>query len=491
MKIAFASSEVFPFAKTGGLGDVAGALPKALTDLGCEVKVFLPKYSSIDNNKYELSYCWSIGEIPIRINGNTFSTNVYITNLSGSQVEIYFIDCPAYFDRPEIYTNDSDEDERFILFSKAILESLQRLKWKPDVIHCNDWQTGLIPLYVKDNYNWDRFFDSVATVMTIHNIGYQGRFPKEVIYKAEIRRDLFYENSPIELWESVSFLKTGLMFADKINTVSETYANEILTPELGCGLEGVLQRRKDDFSGIVNGVDYEIWNPEKDHLIPHHFNKDDLFGKDKNKRHLLEQIRFPYHAEMPLIGIVSRLVSQKGFDLIQQAFPELIKLDAQWAILGAGDEPYEDFFQNMAYAYPDKVFTYIGYNNEMSHLIEAASDIFLMPSQYEPCGLNQIYSLRYGSIPVVRKTGGLADTVQDWHDRLYDGHKDGTGFSFNDYTVDTLITTLTRAVHTFDDKITWRKIVYNAMSTDYSWEVSAKKYLELYNQAIIKRSMDI
>lgn len=487
MKIAFATSEAFPYAKTGGLGDVAGALPKALAQIGCDVKVFLPKYASIDNTKFDLSYCWPIGEMPIRVYGKTHNVNVFTANLPGSDVPVYFIDSPEYYNRPEIYTNDEDEDERFILFSKAVLEALQRLKWQPDVINCSDWQTGLIPLYIKDNYSWDRFFDPVATVLTIHNIGYQGRFPQETLYKAEIRPELFYENSPVEIWNSLSFLKTGLMYADMINTVSETYAQEILSSTYGAGLEGVLHYRISDFFGIINGVDYNVWNPESDKHIPYHYTKESLHRKIENKKYLLNAIRMPFYPEKPLIGIISRLVKQKGFDLIQSAFNQLIKLDAQWVILGSGEDQYEDFFRAAAYSHPDRIYSYIGYNNELSHLIEAASDIFLMPSAYEPCGLNQIYSLRYGSVPVVRRTGGLADTVSDWHDLLYNGSEAGTGFSFNDYTPDALYSTLYRAVKTFDDKTIWARIMFNGMSQDFSWEVSAKKYLELYQKAVKKR----
>ncbi len=487
MKIAFASAEVFPYAKTGGLGDVVGALPKALLPLGCETKVFLPKYSIIDHSKYELDYDWSIGEMGIRVNGNVFTVNVYVSTLQDSSVQVYFIDCPHFFHRHNIYTNDPDEDERFILFSKAVIESLQRLRWKPDVIHCNDWQTGLIPLYIKDNYNWDRFFDNTATVMTIHNIAYQGRFPKQTIYKAEIRPELFYENSPIEVWGAVSFLKAGLMYADAINTVSNTYAREITTSDHGAGLEGVLRHRINDFYGILNGVDYDVWNPETDKHIPFHYNAENLEGKKRNKKFLMDAVKLPFREDVPLIGIVSRLVYLKGFDLIASAAHELIKYKAHWVILGSGEDRFEDLFRSLSYAYPDRVYTYLGFNNELAHLIEAGADIFLMPSQFEPCGLNQIYSLKYGTVPIVRKTGGLADTVQDWNEELYHGRSTGTGFSFYDYTPYALTSTVQRALNTFKDKQTWNIIMKNGMMMDYSWNVSAKKYIELYKKAIYNR----
>lgn len=487
MKIAFASSEAFPFAKTGGLGDVVGALPIALRNLGHEVKVFLPRYALIDHNKYDLNYSWAIDEMPIRVNGKTHSVRVFFTNLPNSDVEIYFIDCPHFFNRPSIYTNDIDEDERFILFSKAVLESLQRLQWQADVINCNDWQTGLIPLYIKDNYSWDRFFEKAATVITIHNIGYQGRFSKETLYKAEVREELWYPNSPVETWNEFNFLKTGLMFADAINTVSPTYAKETMTYEGSYGLDGTLHFRKKDYFGILNGVDYSIWNPANDHHIPFHYSINDLDGKYKNKKFLLEHVHLPVQKSVPLIGIVSRLTSQKGFDLIANSINELMSIDAQWVILGSGEDNYEDLFRSLHYSFLGKVYTYIGFNNELAHLIEAAADIFLMPSRYEPCGLNQIYSLKYGTVPVVRKTGGLADTVFDWDEYLYQGKSTGNGFSFNDYNSFALTSTLKRAVQTYHNKDVWNQIIKNGMNKDFSWEVSALEYIKLYEHAIKNR----
>ncbi len=487
MKIVFASSEAFPFAKTGGLGDVVGALPIALRNLGHEVKVFLPRYALVDHNKYDLNYSWAIDEMPIRVNGKTHSVRVFFTNLPNSDVEIYFIDCPHFFNRPSIYTNDIDEDERFILFSKAVLESLQRLQWQADVINCNDWQTGLIPLYIKDNYSWDRFFEKTATVITIHNIGYQGRFSKETLYKAEVRDELWYPNSPVETWNEFNFLKTGLMFADAINTVSPTYAKETMTYEGSYGLDGTLHFRKKDYFGILNGVDYSIWNPANDHHIPFHYSVNDLDGKYKNKKFLLEHVHLPVRENVPLIGIVSRLTSQKGFDLIANSINELMSIDAQWIILGSGEDHYEDLFRSLHYSFPGKVYTYIGFNNELAHLIEAAADIFLMPSRYEPCGLNQIYSLKYGTVPVVRKTGGLADTVFDWDEYLYQGKSTGNGFSFNDYNSFALTSTLKRAVQTYHNRDVWNQIIKNGMNKDFSWEVSALEYIKLYEHAIKNR----
>ena len=487
MKIAFITTECVPFAKIGGLADVAGSLPKSLEKQGCEIKIFLPKYFSIDESKHGLRYNWNIGEMPIRVNGKVRSVHLHQAKLPNSNVEVNFIDCPHYFGRGRIYTNDHDEDERFILFSKGVIEALQRFAWAPDIIHCNDWQTGLIPLYIKDNYNWDRIFDKTATVFTIHNIGYQGRFSKSTLEAAEIRGELYYPNGPVEFEDSVSFLKTGLVFADLINTVSNKYSHEILTAEYGAGLHNLLRERKTDVYGILNGVDYEEWNPETDKFLPYKFSAKDLSGKTKNKKFLLEHFNIPYDENIPLIGVISRLVIQKGFDIFAGAIDDLINLNAQWIVLGSGEYEYESFFGELPKYYPSKFGTYIGFNDELSHLIEAAADILLMPSRYEPCGLNQIYALKYGTVPVVRKTGGLADTVKDWDEESHYGFDHGNGFSFYDYTSYALSSSVERAVNVFNNKNIWKKIQQNGLKLDFSWKRSAEKYMELYKLAMEKR----
>ncbi len=483
MKIAFAASEVFPYAKTGGLADVAGALPIELSKLGHEVKVFMPKYNTFGEIEHGLHYQWDIGEIPIRVADVVCSVHVHTAILPASKVQIYFVDCPHYFHRFRVYTNDVDEDERFILFSKGVIEILQRLQWAPDIIHCNDWQTGLLPLLLKENYSWDRMFDNTATVFTIHNVAYQGRFPKSAFHKSEIRE---IHSRPGEIGEyegGVNFMKTAILTSDVINTVSNTYANELLTPIYGEGMQNFLALRRNDFYGIINGIDYAVWNPETDFILPHHFSIQDLSGKLLNKKFLVEHLNFSIDESIPLIGIVSRLVAQKGFDLIGQVLSELMHLDAQWLILGSGEQRYEEMFRNISFEHPDKVYFYRGYNNELSHLIEAACDIFLMPSKFEPCGLNQIYSLRYGTVPVVRKTGGLADTVQDWNEFLAHGLDTGTGYTFNDYDGLALLHSVQRAIHDFHLKDIWKKIQTNGMRKDFSWNKSAEKYLDLYKKA--------
>lgn len=482
MKIAFAASEVFPYAKTGGLADVAGALPIELSKLGHEVKVFMPKYNTFGEIEHGLHYQWDIGEIPVRVAGAVCSVHVHSATMPGSKVEIYFVDCPQYFHRFRVYTNDADEDERFILFSKGVIEILQRLQWAPDIIHCNDWQTGLLPILLKENYSWDKLFENTATVFTIHNVAYQGIFAKSAFYKAEINEMHSQPGGLGEYKGDVNFLKTAILTSDILNTVSNTYAQELLTPEYGEGVENFLSQRQNDFYGIVNGIDYSVWNPEKDFILPYHFSIKDLSGKLLNKKFLVKQLNFSIDESIPLIGIVSRLVSQKGFDIVGQVIEELMGLDAQWIILGSGEQKYEAMFKKISFEHPDKIYFYRGYNNELSHLIEAACDIFLMPSKYEPCGLNQIYSLRYGTVPVVRKTGGLADTVQDWNESLLRGLETGTGYTFNNYSGLALLGSVQQAISDFQVKDMWKKIQANGMSQDFSWKKSAEKYIEIYKK---------
>lgn len=487
MNIAIAASEAAPFAKTGGLADVVGSLPKALEQLGCTVKVFMPKYSAIDEAKYDLHYEYAIGEMPIRVSGIPWPVHVQRSTLPGSSVEIYFIDCPHFFRRTTIYTNDPDEGDRFILFSKAVIETLQRLQWAPDVIHCNDWQTGLIPVMLKENYKWDMLFDSTASLLSIHNIAYQGLFARSALQAAELRGDLFFPGGPLELNGAVCFLKAGILYSEIISTVSETYAHEILTPEYGAGMENILRTRERDLFGVLNGIDDDIWNPETDRHLPYPYSANDLEGKLKNKAFLLLNTGHEFDEDRPVIGIVSRLVAQKGFDLVAEAINDLMAMDAQWVVLGGGEDRFERLFRSMAHSLPHKVWAYLSFNNELAHLIEAGADMFLMPSRYEPCGLNQMYSLRYGTVPIVRKTGGLADTVRDWDEYKARGVDTGNGFSFTDTTGYALSTSVRRALEIFKNKPLWHTIQMNGMKRDFSWKASAGKYVALYEKAISRR----
>ncbi len=488
MRIAFVSSEVFPFAKTGGLADVSSSLPIELSKLGIDVKVFMPKYYHVDEAKFNLHYMWTVGEIPVRVAGRVYKVQIYKSKLPNSSVDVFFIDSPHHFHRYSLYTNDRDEDERFVLFNKAVIEFIQRSHWKPDIFHCNDWQTGILPLLVKENYSWDRTFEKTSFLFTIHNIAYQGLFSPSVMKKAEITGKYFYPMGPVEYYNSFSFLKTGITFSEMVNTVSYTYAKELLTPEYSEGMHDVLKEKGNRFIGILNGVDYEQWNPVTDKLIYYNYAVDEMSGKIKNKRLLLDHLNIKFREDTPLIGIIMRLVPQKGVDIILEALKNVIHTGAQWVVLGSGEHEYEQMFQRMADEYKDKFSVYLGFNNQLAHQIEAAADIFLMPSHFEPCGLNQIYSLKYGTVPVVRKTGGLADTVQDWDEYNAMGLDTGNGFSFNDYSASALEESIRRAIGYFHNKPVWNKIQRNGMIKDYSWKSSAEQYRQLYQQAINERN---
>lgn len=484
MRIAYVSSEVVPFAKSGGLADVAGALPKELAKKGNEVKVFMPKYYEINEYEYGHIYDGLIGELKVTTGGYAHSVHVFYGKMPNSDVDIYFVHYPNFFHRSKMYTEDWDEDDRFILFSKAVIQIMQKLGWAPDIINVNDWQTALIPVFLKETYSWDKLFEKTKTVLTIHNIGYQGRFGIESYKKAELPPWL-YENNGILVHEGDSnFLKAGILYADSINTVSNTYAKELLTPEFGCGMDRYLWSRHENLYGILNGVDYTVWNPEIDSYLEYHYSIKDLSGKLKNKQSFLNKIEMEFHDDIPLIGIVSRLVDQKGFDIIGGALNDLMKANIQLVILGSGKKEYEQMFQEFSNKYPTKITTFFGYNEALAHQIEAASDIFLMPSRYEPCGLNQIYSLKYGTVPIVRKTGGLADTVHDWDEYKYYGEDTGTGFSFYEYSSSALLQSVDRAINSFHNKPVWRKIQNNGMVKDYSWSYSADEYLKLYQKTI-------
>lgn len=488
MKIAFVTSELNPYAKVGGLADVAQGLTKALSELGTEVKIFVPRYSSIDPWRDELHYCFDINEIKIKVSEKEFSVHTFkkeIQNARKSKIEIYFVDSPFHFDRSSIYTNDADEGERFILFSKAVLEICQRLKWAPDVFHINDWPTGLLPVILKQHYSWDLLFKNSKFLFTIHNIEYQGNFSAEIIFKNYLDGKYFYPGGPLEFHGKASFLKAGLIFSDVITTVSENYAREILTPEFGGGMENILQTRREVLFGILNGVDYSEWNPKSDKYIPYRYSEKSLYRKSKNKIELLKTFHLPEDKDTPLIGIVSRLVSQKGFDLIKSGIDEILNLNTRFVILGSGEQKYEDFFRSLNYSFPDKFGLKIGFDNHLAHLIEAGADMFLMPSKYEPCGLNQIYSLKYGTVPIVRKTGGLADTVKDWDFYLQLGLKTGNGFVFEDYDSKAMIDAIKRALERYQDKKIWRQIQINGMREDFSWNHSARKYYELYRKIVV------
>ncbi len=479
LKICFAASEVVPFAKTGGLADVSGALGKYLNRHGQDIRVFMPFYDTIDTSKHSIHVVDFLQNVPVEFGGFTLHFTTLTTKLPDSGTDVYFIHCEGLYNRGSIYTNDGDEYLRFALLGRAVIECCQRMGWSPDVMHCNDWQTALIPLFLKTIYQWDQLFAQTKTVLTIHNIGYQGVFSAAVIDKlklGEYRNQLPQDDLAGDM---VNYLKIGLLNADVITTVSNTYAREIQTPEYGAGLDFILRQRSDRLIGIVNGVDYSEWSPDSDPHIPYKYSPEDLSGKPKNKQFLLEQMGLPYSPDVPVYGIISRLTSQKGFELLNEIlFDFLANYDVRFVVLGSGEAQFANFFISAQNHFPAKLCFFNGYNNPLSHLIEAGSDIFVMPSRYEPCGLNQIYSLRYGTVPIVRKTGGLADTVQ-----LYDWvHQTGTGFVFEYFNGDSLRWAMDYAYSTFQNKDAWRKLMLNGMRQNYSWDVQVEKYIALYRR---------
>ncbi len=445
MKVCFITSECVPYVKTGGLADVSGSLPDALSQNGVEVKLFLPLYDLVNREKFNIIMVDELSDNNFEINGIRHTFNVYHTKHNNT-LDAYFIDCPEYFDRAVVYTADDDENERFILFQHAVLKTLQRLQWSPDVFHCNDWQSSLIPAMIKLQYSWDKLFQKSKTLLSIHNIGYQGIFPADSIVKAGFEKSLFVLGGPFEYNNFANFLKAGIYYSDVISTVSPTYGKEIQTPEFGSGLDGVLRSRGGNVYGILNGIDVNDWNPVTDKLIHRNYSAATLTDKYENKKYLLKKSGLIYDENVPLFGVVSRLAWQKGFELMMELMENKIDETFNLIVLGAGEEKYEKFFGNLMEKYPDKVKVYLEYNNEIAHLITAGSDFFLMPSRYEPCGLNQMYSLNYGTIPLVRNVGGLADTVVDIE------HTDGNGISFNEFTVEEFESAFDRALQLYKIK---------------------------------------
>jgi starch synthase len=490
LNVLFLSSEVEPFAKTGGLADVSGALPKTIKTLDHEIRIMMPRYGSINERKAKLHDMIRLKDIPVSLGPKNVLASVKSSFLgsNGTKVQVYFLDNHALFSRPGLYVHPDtrkdypDNDERFTFFARGALEALKRMGWQPDIIHCNDWQTGLVPAYLKTLYKGDPFYKDTRTIFTIHNMAYQGVFPKSSFPKTGLPDVLFSEKG-VEAWGNLNMLKSGLVFADAITTVSEKYAEEIRSSdEYGCGLQDILARRKGDLCGIINGIDYTVWNPAVDELIPHRFDFKTIDLKLENKRALLARMGLPPLSGAPLIGIISRLADQKGFDLIGEILDDMMRLNLQLVVLGTGEKRYHDLFERAASRFPDRVGIQLSFNNDLAHLIEAGSDMFLMPSRYEPCGLNQLYSLKYGTVPLVRATGGLDDSIEDFSS----ASGSGTGFKFTTYKGSELLKTIQRAVHGYADQPTWKKIMKNGMSKDFSWEASAKKYLHLYRSVTRK-----
>jgi starch synthase len=499
MKILIASPEIVPFAKTGGLADVTGALPKALEKLGEDVAAIMPKYKTVDEKKFGLEYTGKNIHVPIsnRIEEakiykgyiNSHQSTRAPEHQSGisKKIPVYFIDKKEYYDREYLYGTAQgdypDNAERFIYFSRAVLEACKAIGFKPDIIHCNDWQTGMVLVYLKTLYKDAPFFKDTATLFTVHNIGYQGLFWHLDMHLTNLGWDIFTPEG-IEYYGKINILKGGIVFSDIITAVSKTYSLEIQTEEYGRGLNGVLRKRKDDLYGVLNGIDYEEWNPETDKHLSAKYSVDDLSGKWECKKDLLNIYGLSPSKEIPVIAAISRLDEQKGFDLITEVIADLMELKLQFIFLGTGKEKYQKIFEDIGKEYPLKAGIKIGFDNALAHKIEAGADMFLMPSRYEPCGLNQLYSLRYGTIPIVRATGGLNDTIEN-----YDVvKKTGNGFKFSEYSSKEMLSAIKRAVEVYSDHYRWKELMKKAMMEDYSWGHSAREYVELYRKAVDKRT---
>jgi starch synthase len=489
LRIVMPAAEASPFAKVGGLGDVISALPRALAKLGAAPMVIIPAYKEALSGLFNIHPCSAVAGFDVPMRSAVEHAAVYQTRLHATDIPVYLIGSQKYFDRSGIYDDPAtsegypDNMERFIFFTKSVLELLPRLNISVDIIHCHDSHTALIPGIIDINLRKNAFFAGVGTLLTIHNLAHQGIYPKESLAYAGIDPAHFYPMSPFEYWGKINSMKAGIELADKVNTVSNTYAVEIQTnPEVGMGLQDILGKRREAVSGIVNGIDTDEWNPETDPLIPARYTAEDMSGKSKCKEHLLQYFGLPHFANpVPLIGIVSRLADQKGFDLIAEAIHELAALDLQLVILGKGQQKYHDLFRQFASQYPAKIAVQFSFDNALAHRIEAGCDMFLMPSRFEPCGLNQLYSLRYGTVPIVRATGGLADTVIP-----YDEDR-GTGFSFSAYASQEMMAAIKQALAVYSDTNRWCALRRRGMSQDWSWNRSARQYIQLYHSIRSKR----
>jgi starch synthase len=487
LKILLVSPEAVPFAKTGGLADVVGALPKALNAMGHEVRLVMPLYPQVDRSKYFLREVAS--GLSAEFVNRPESFSLFEDGREGRNFDTWFISHPGYFDRPELYKDTLtgqdyvDSDERFAFFARAVLEGCRATGFMPDIIHCNDWQSGLIPAFMRVDPRYTDFRE-IASLLSIHNIGYQGNFPSTSFAKLDLDWSLFGPGQGFEYWGKVSYLKVGIWYSEIINTVSKRYAQEIQSSEeYGYGFEGILRDRAGDLFGVLNGIDYDIWNPAKDELIPAKFTPEKLEGKAKCKNALRKKVGLPMvRKDIPVIGIISRLADQKGFDLLAEVADNILALDMQMIILGTGDKKYHDLFTELQAKYPKKLSVTLGFDNELAHLIEAGSDMFLMPSRYEPCGLNQMYSLKYGTIPIVRETGGLADTIEN----VNPARGTGNGFVFRKYDSLEMLNAIKFALEVYRDKEIWRNMMVRAMRQDFSWEKSAREYVELYLKAMAK-----
>jgi starch synthase len=480
-RILMVTSEAVPFAKTGGLGDVAGALPLALARLGHDVTLVLPRYRGVGPGTV-------IESVPITVGGRTFDVT-FVEHALADRARAVLVDCAELYDRPALYGTDNtdypDNAARFALLARAALELGTRSDRRPDVVHAHDWQSGLTPVYLRTLFADRPGLSSAASVFTIHNMAYQGLYPPAWMPALDLGWDLFGIEG-IEYWGKLSFLKGGINFSECITTVSPRYAREIQTPEFGFGFDGILSRRTSQVCGILNGIDVDVWNPERDPYLPKPYGPGTIVDKAASKQALLEALGLPVtkpDLARPVIGMVSRLVDQKGFDLLDALGEDLLTLDATFVLLGSGETRYQEMWQTLRAHAPERVGLRFGFDERLAHLIEAGSDLFLMPSRFEPCGLNQLYSLRYGTVPVVRAVGGLDDTIEEWNPRT----TAGTGFKFSEYSPEALMASLAKAVELYRKPRLWRVIQRAGMARDFSWDVSAAEYVKVYEKAIRRR----
>ncbi|MBU0491339.1 MAG: glycogen synthase [Chloroflexi bacterium] len=475
LKVLILAAEVVPFAKTGHLAEVVGSLPKALKKLGVDVRVAMPRYGRVDPERFGLQHVTGPFDVPM--DQHQEPVNIWEATID-DDVPVYFVDNARYLGREGIY-GYPDDGERFVLFCRGAVEMLKRLDWVPDVIHCHDWHTAIIPQWLKTLYRDDPFFAHTATVYTIHNLAYQGIFGTRILEIAGIDEYHFQVPQIRDLENVVDLMAQGILFADAVNTVSPTYAQEILTPEYGEKLDLLLRDRKDRLFGILNGIDTETLNPMTDPHIAAPFNKEHLDARVANKLDLQRAARLELDPAIPLMGAISRLTDQKGFDLIAQILDAVVNLDVQFVVLGTGEQRYHELFSDMARRHPQRLSVFLTFNAELAQKIYAGTDMFLMPSRFEPCGLGQMIAMHYGSVPIVRHTGGLADTVQD-----FDPHADtGTGFVFTRYNAYDLFAAIVRATETFKYPAMWRQLQLRDMEKDHSWAASARQYVDLYHKA--------
>ncbi|TJX13210.1 glycogen synthase GlgA [Tissierella creatinini] len=473
MKILFAASEVVPFMKTGGLADVAGSLPLAINKAGHDIRVVMPLYSGI-KDEYKKSMT-KLMDFNVDLGWRRQYAG--ILTLESDGVTHYFIDNEFYFNRYNIYS-ELDDGERFIFYQKALVMMLKKLDFKADIVHANDWHTGLVPLYIKDFAKGDDFYKEMKSVYTIHNLKYQGIFPGGILEDlAGLSRDYLTEDG-VKFYDAVNFMKAGIVYSDTLTTVSKTYAEEIKSGYYGEGLNGIIRDHEYKLYGIVNGIDYDTYNPDTDPYIEENYNINKIHYKAHNKEALQKLYGLPVDKDIPLIGMVTRMVKMKGLDLVRHIFEELIQNDIQFILLGTGDKEYEDSFNYFQSKYPDKVRARIYFNEKESHLIYAGADMFLMPSLAEPCGISQLISLRYGTLPVVRETGGLKDTVIPYNESTGEGN----GFTFKNFNAHDMLFTLKSALKLYDDEDEWLQIITNAMKSKNDWEKSSDEYLSIYKR---------